>query len=272
MRCAKRRASEPSTSVRAARALSYLARRAPVRHAVVVALPPRPDPRPAARARPPDPAIDLLRRRAAVIDRGAHQLGGGLERTPPLVLARRPRAGATARAAPPRAPRPATCSRSRRRATGRAAPRRTSVSRPTRAGGRASRRSAAAARGCPARAGAIARVCSSSTGPFQRTASAARRAARATACRVRRSPRGPHVQRPVSRRCERRTRPPSKRSSRFLPCAVTDSSTLPSIRSAIAPDLRARDAATRPRPAGRRSPAGARAARWRVSPSGTLPR
>ena len=51
-----------------------------------------------------------------------------LERTAAVVLGARRAAGATARAPPPTAPRPATCSRSRRRATGRAASRRTSAS------------------------------------------------------------------------------------------------------------------------------------------------
>ena len=80
---------------------------------------------------------------------------------------------------------------------------------------------------------AIDRVCSSSTGPFQSTPSA--RSPRRTSHGVpaRRPPSGVTVQRPDMRRWERSTTPPSKRKTRFFPSASTDSSTRPSIRSAI---------------------------------------
>ena len=176
--------------------------------------------RPAARARPPDPAVDLVRPSAAAVDRGAHQLGGRLERAPPLVLADRRAAAATARAAPPRAPRPATCSRSRRRATGRAAPRRTSATPSARAQPCEHRvDAAAAARGCPGRAGR-ARACAARARARSRgRASAGSPRSTSHGLPLRGSPRGRSVQRPVMRRCERTTTPPSKRSSRFLPCA-----------------------------------------------------
>ena len=267
-----RSAERHEVQLRAARIVSSLAARAPVRHPVVVALPPRSDPRAAARARPPDAAVDLMAARAR----------------PPSTEARINRA--------------AVSSASRRSSSATSASRRhgESSTRPERFGephvpdagderlveqrlaeptacrrrvacARASRRCAAAARGCPARA-ARARACAArARGRSRAHPRRARRGARATACRAA-SPaasRGRTVQRPDMRRCERRTMPPSKRSTRFLPCASTDSSMRPSIRSAT------RSACARGcgDSASIRWPTSAcsrRAARWRVSPSGTL--
>ena len=120
---------------------SPLTSRAPVCRAVVVALPARPDPRAAARARAaraarrpassiavgPSAAERCIRGRTASIDR--ERLGVGDPRQPP------PRVDAR----PPSSPRPSRCSRSRRRCAGRAARRRSPASGRRRAAARRKR-------------------------------------------------------------------------------------------------------------------------------------
>ncbi len=117
---------------------------------------------------------------------------------------------------------------------------------------------------------ASARVCSSSTGPFQSTAST--RPPRNTSHGVPRDvwPRGRTVQRPEMRRCERTTMPPSNRSTRFLPCAVTDTSVRPSIRSATR-SARARGCGELASICSPTSTCSRAAVLWMVSPSGTAP-
>src|SRR2546421_3912174 len=111
---------------------------------------------------------------------------------------------------------------------------------------------------------------SSSTGPFQSTASCSAPRSTSQGSPVRGVPRGWTRQRPVIRRWLRRTCPPAKRSSRFLPSASTDSSTRPSIRSAIrltaARGCGVSTSTDRPTRTCSRA-----AAACRMSPSGTTP-
>ena len=249
--------ASPRTSVRAARALSYLARRAPVRHAVVVALPPRPDPRPAARARPPDPAVDLVRPSAAAVDRGAHQLGGRLERAR-CARPRRPspsrrhgesRASQSASASH-MFPIPATsdwsssASPNQREPSARTQPREHLVD------------VAAAARGCPGRAGRARACAARARGRSRGRPRPTRRAARATACRcAARRAAAASSARSCAGASARRRRP---RSGAAGSCRARSPIRAPCRRSARRSARPGRgDAGTRRRPAGRRSPAGA---------------
>src|SRR5207245_8088503 len=79
-------AHEARRQLRAPRIVSCLTAGTPVRDAVVVALPPRPDLRAAAEARLPDAAIDTVTAAAAGVDRRAHQPGGRLEGASPVGL------------------------------------------------------------------------------------------------------------------------------------------------------------------------------------------
>ena len=68
-------------NLRAPRIVSCLAGGTPVRHPVVVPLPPRADPRAAARARLADESIDAMPANATFVDRFTHQFARDLERT-----------------------------------------------------------------------------------------------------------------------------------------------------------------------------------------------
>ena len=266
-----RRTERHEVELRARRIVSCLAARAPVRHPVVVALPPRPDARAAARARPADAPVDLMAARAGPVDRRAHQPGRRLERAPAVGLGHVAEPPPGRELARPTATRRATCSRSRRRATGRAASRRTSGSGRPGACARASRRCAAAARGCPARAGRARACAARAPGRSRARPRPARRAGRATACRRGALRAGrPSTGRTCAGASAGRRRP---RSAGAGSCRApsTDSSTRPSIRSATRSACArgcGESAAIRwPTSTCRR-----RAARWIVSPSGTAPR
>ena len=209
---------------------------------------------------------------AAAVDRRAHQPRRRLERAPPLVLADVARAAATARARASHSasashmfPIPATsdwsssASPNQRVAVRRAQPREHRVD---------ARRPLEDVRAEPARArGCAARAPGRSRGPPP----PARRAARATACRARARRAGARVQRPDMRRCDRSDDAALEAEQRGS-CRAPSPTRAPCRRSARrrAPAC-ARgcgdSASTRwPTSACRR-----RAARWRVSPSGTFP-
>ena len=135
----------------------------------------------AARAGAAGAPVDVARRARSRSTRRAHQPVRRLEHRPQLVVGDARRAGATARRALPRAPRPARCSRSPPRDAGRGARRRPRAPAARHAAARASSRSRAPRRGCPGRDAREAAVRARARPVPEHGLVLARRAARATA-------------------------------------------------------------------------------------------